>query len=479
MEILLTTANARYFHCAFGLRRLEASLRVAGYHPHVHEFTIQQSPFEIAEALLVLQPQVIGFGVYIWNVELLNHVAEILHAVSPGIVLIFGGPEMLGETEESLYLNVVDYVIRGEGERALTELIRQLDAGSKPKKGIIDASPPDLEELPSPYDLYTDEDIRNRIVYVESSRGCPYRCTFCLSSRDERVRYFSLDSFLAAMRVLLDRGVRLFKFTDRTFNTDERRVLEIMDFFLEQSSGDTQLHFEIMPDRISPAVLEKIATFPCLALHLELGVQSFSQEVQRRIRRNQNIERTMETIDFLRNNTGAALHADLIVGLPGEDTTSVAIGFDALVNSGVQEIQVGLLKRLKGTPLADESDAGSAFDATPPYEVLQTQHLSFSDIQGMKRFARYFDLYYNHGNFSKSLELLWQTNPSPFHAFEEFASYIWQKEKRTHGLPLAQLAKLLFSFLHYKGLNRELAAHTIEMEFRRLPGRKDVLDLLQ
>lgn len=478
MEIVLTTANARYFHCAFGLRRLEASLRISGYHPHVHEFTIQQSPFEIAEALLALHPQVIGFGVYIWNVELLNHVAEIMHAVSPGIVLIFGGPEMFGEREENIDLGIVDYIIRGEGERALTELVRQLDAGAKPKRRVIDAPPPDLEALPNPYDLYTEEDIKNRIVYVESSRGCPYRCIFCLSSRDEKVRYFPLDSFLASMRILLDRGVRLFKFTDRTFNIDERRVLEIMDFFLEHSSGETQLHFEIMPDRISTAVLEKIAAFPGKALHLELGVQSFSQEVQRRIRRNQNIERTMETIDFLRNNTGARLHADLIVGLPGESTTTVAKGFDALVNSGVQEIQVGLLKRLKGTPLADENDAGSAFDTTPPYEILQTPHLCFSDIQGMKCFARYFDLYYNHGNFSKSLELLWQTNPSPFRAFEEFASYIWQKEKRTYGLSLARLAELLFSFLQYKGLNRELAAHTIEMEFRRLPGRKDVLDLL-
>lgn len=478
MKIVLTTANARYVHCAFGLKCLAASLHAAGYHPHVREFTIQHSPYEIAAELLALQPQIIGFGIYIWNVELLNHVAAILHNVSPDTILVFGGPEVIDRTENAPASGSVDYVIHGEGESALLELIQQLDAGNKPKPGIINGQLPDIEQLPTPYDLYTDEDIRNRIVYVESSRGCPYHCIFCLSSRDKKVRYFPLDTFLASMQTLLDRNVRLFKFVDRTFNIDEKRILNILDFFLERSPENIQLHFEIMPDRISQTVLKRMATFPSGALHLELGIQSFSQEVQKRIGRNQNIILTMETIDFLRNNTKAILHADLIVGLPGENIDTIENGFNVLVEAGVQEIQVGLLKRLKGTPLADENNAELIFDDRPPYEVLQTSCLSFSDIQGMKRFARYFDLYYNHENFSKSLKLLWRTDPSPFQAFSDFSVYIWEKEKRTHGLPLARLAQLLFSFLCDKGQDKASTGDIIETEFRRLPGRKDSLNLV-
>ncbi|NLO32111.1 MAG: DUF4080 domain-containing protein [Candidatus Hydrogenedentes bacterium] len=476
MDVLLTTANARYTHCAFGLKCLAAALEATGHTAHIQEFTIQHAPYYIVEELLAQNPTVIGLGVYIWNIDLMARVIHILHAIAPGITLIVGGPETFGDGKEESTFAGADYIIRGEGEGALIQLLDQLEAGIFPREKIIDGFSPDLDTLPSPYHLYTAEDIRNRIVYVESSRGCPYRCSFCLSARDTKIRFFPLHSFLLEMRGLLERGVRLFKFTDRTFNVDEDRALEILDFFLKHRSEHAQLHFEIMPDRVSPKLLTAFAAFPEGSLHLEVGIQSTNKDVQKRIKRYQNLEKTWETLAFLRAQTGALLHADLIVGLPDESLESIGEGFDILVKANLQEIQVGLLKRLDGTPLALEDDSTLIFDTAAPYEILETSCLSYTKIQEMKRFARYFDLYYNHGNFNESLNLLWQTGSSPFLIFKDFSEFIWAQVRRVHALSLSRLAELLYTYLKRQGIDRAIAASVIETEFRRLPGRQDVLN---
>ncbi|HOH28517.1 MAG TPA: DUF4080 domain-containing protein [Candidatus Hydrogenedentes bacterium] len=479
MKIILTTANARYTHCAFGLRCLAAALKERGYETSIREFTIQQSAVEMAEALLGSGPDVIGFGVYIWNVDLITHVASIIRSVSPGTILVLGGPEMTENDGNATFLEAADFIISGEGEEALCGLIGRLAGGELPASGYISEPPPALDTRPSPYALYTEEDIRNRIIYVESSRGCPYRCAFCLSSRDEKVRNIPLPVFFADMTLLLERGVRLFKFTDRTFNIDDGRVVEILRFFLLRSMPEMQLHFEIMPDRLSDRILEMMSAFPQGMLHLELGVQSFSEETQQKIGRRQHMGRTMETIAFLRNHTGALLHADLIIGLPGDTEAVLARGFDALVKAGVQEIQVGLLKRLKGTPMVDEAGRGLTFDARPPYEVLETPEMPFPMIQRLKRFARYFDLYYNRGHFPESLPLLWQAGGSPFAVFNAFAAFLWQREGRAHGLSLARLSEQLFAFsCETAGCDKERTATCIDRDFRRLPGRRDKLDFI-
>lgn len=479
-KIVLATANARYSHCAFGLRRLAAVLCAHGYTPVVLEFTIQQSPFEIAESLLEGEPDVIGLGVYIWNVEITRHVVHIVHAVSPQTVLVLGGPEIQGDATEQDMFAGANYFVQGEGEDVFRDLVECLDSGKEPGEWILPAMPTGLDELASPYDLYSTEDIENRIVYVESSRGCPYRCSFCLSATDSKVRYFPLDGFLDSMEMLLAKGVQLFKFTDRTFNIRHERMVRILDFFLERLKPGLQLHFELMPDHLDEVVWKQIARFPAGVLHLEVGVQSFSAEVQRRIGRHQDIGKSMDTIRRLRNETGALLHADLIVGLPGDRVEDLAAGFDALVEAKVQEIQVGLLKRLKGTPLATDPDNTLVFDEFPPYEILCTPVFDFAQIQALKRFARYFDMYYNSGNFPQSLQLCWENHPSPFWAFSGLAKRIWAAERRTHGIPLARLAEYLFEYLCSLDMHRrEDIAFRIEEDFRRLPGRLDKLGFLK
>lgn len=477
-DIVLATANARYSHCAFGLKRLWSALSALQESAQNMEFTIQQDARDIADALLEPCPRIIGLGVYIWNAELLAQVAALLRADAPETVLVLGGPEMVDCDEDAPLAAAADYIVVGEGEIAFAALAQQLLSGNRPAGKMIAATPPDLEALPDPYVFYSAEDIRQRVLYVESSRGCPYRCAFCLSSRDSRVRYYPMEPFLGGMNALLARGARHFKFTDRTFNTNDARALAILDFFLQQPYQDIQLHFEIMPDRMSPALLEKMAAFPSGGLHLELGVQSVSPETQRRIHRNQNIVKTMETIEFLRTKTGAALHADLIVGLPSDTREDVRRGFTMLVNAGIHELQVGMLKRLRGTAIAGDLGQGIRFSETPPYEVLETPEFSAEDIAWFKRFARYCDLYYNKGNFPTSLPLLWETAETPYDAFAGLVDYMWEQEQKTHQIPLVRLAEHLYRYLvKQQHHDPEHIAETIESDFRRIKGRRDILEL--
>ena len=477
MKLVLSTANARYKHCSFGLRRLGAELTSHGFDVTMAEFTIQQSPFEIADTLLRHFPQVIGFGIYIWNVELLTRVARQIRLLRPDIILVGGGPELADELDTLPLFQVLDYVIVGEGEAALTELACCLRNGQPWELKVIHGPLPELKAIASPYTTYTEEDIRNRIVYVESSRGCPYRCAFCLSSGEGPVRYFPLPQFLDDMLGLLQRGVRLFKFTDRTFNANDQHAKAVLEFFLKQYREGLQLHFEIMPDRLSPPLRALMAAFPPEALHLEVGVQTVNTATQRTIHRCQSMAKTLETLSFLRNETGALLHGDLIVGLPGDTIQDIAEGFDLLVNAKVHEIQVGLLKRLKGTPLAGTVGKELKFDPYPPYEVLQTPALAFSEIQHLKRFARYFDMVYNSGNFPESVALLWELSPSPFKVFNELTSHIWTVAQRTHGIALSKLSEHLYAFLTVvKGYEPNRVKACIEHDFRRVAGRKDKLD---
>ncbi|NLN93918.1 MAG: DUF4080 domain-containing protein [Candidatus Hydrogenedens sp.] len=481
LSIVLATANARYAHTAFGLRCLQANLGQYQKDTQLLEFTIQQSAHEIAESILLHEPRIAGLGVHIWNAGLMARTAEILRRVSPATTLVCGGPEMSGSSPLSPTAQWADYIIRGEGEEAFYSLVHDLAQGRKPEKRVIEAPPVDLEKLSDPYDLYTEQDIAHRVIYVEASRGCPYRCAFCLSGASSDLRYFSLEPFLGSMEKLIARGVRNFKFIDRTFNVDLKRMHAILDFFLKRPEiGELHLHFEIMPDRLPPDSLELLAAFPADVLHLEAGIQSINQEIQKRIRRNQGIEASLSNLRWLREHSGCQIHGDLIFGLPGESPDSFAEGFNQLVTLNLQEIQLGLLKNLPGTPLSSLSDASTVYDSQPPYEILQNDHFSFSALQKMKRFAKYFDLYHNHGNFPESLALLRTLPPSPFHVFERFSEQIWEKEKRSYGIPLVRLAEYLFRFLcDHLPDERARIADCIEGDFRRLKGRRDHLPFLK
>jgi len=324
-DILLATLNARYIHSAFGLRYLKANLGEFKERCSIEEFTLESRPEDVVEQLLRHEPKVVGFGVYIWNSIQTERVVGLLKAVAPEIIVVLGGPEVSYENDDQAIVAISDYVITGWGETSFRELLVDLLSDTLPEEKIIAGKQPKLEHIDMPYHLYTDDDIRNRVLYVEASRGCPFKCEFCLSALDRTAWPFDLDAFLAQMDILHQRGARHFKFVDRTFNLKIKNSLRILEFFLQRMGDDLFLHFEVVPDHLPDALKEMISKFPVGSLQFEIGIQTFNPEVQARISRRQNNDQAKANLVWIREHTNAYIHADLIFGLPGESVESFAI----------------------------------------------------------------------------------------------------------------------------------------------------------
>lgn len=445
MKILLTTLNARFTHTAIGLRYLYANLGAFQQNTSIMEFSINDAIQSIAEDLLSQKPDIIGIGVYIWNAKEVQELIHILKKVSPTTTLVLGGPEV-SYTPFRINLDDADYIIQGEGDVAFYNLVKSLHAMNAPKEKIIPITLPNLKELNLPYEYYSDEDIQNRYIYVEISRGCPFECEFCLSSMDEKVRAFDLDKVLEAFETLWQRGARNFKFVDRTFNLNMRAANRILDFFLSKE-GEYFAHFEVIPDHFPASLREKIKLFPHGALQLEIGIQTLNLDVAKNISRILNLEKIEENIAFLENETHAHIHLDLIVGLPGETLESFGKNLDKLASMSSCEIQIGILKKLSGTHIGrHDAQFGMIYSDIPPYDILQNNLLSFEQIQIMKRFARFWDLYYNSGNFKKTLPLLY-VDESLFENFYAFSLWIFTQTKATYKISLDRQTQLLFEYL--------------------------------
>jgi radical SAM superfamily enzyme YgiQ (UPF0313 family) len=477
-EIVLGTLNAKYIHAALGLRCLLANLGPLRARAAIAEFDISQRPVDIAEQLLARGPRIIGLGIYIWNAAPATEVVATLKRVRPDVLVILGGPEVSYEVEEQPIAQLADYVITGEADLKFAEVCGRLLAGERPGEKVIAAEPPDFSRLVLPYDDYDAQDVAHRIIYVEASRGCPFTCEFCLSSLDVPVRQAPAPVLLEHLGRLLERGVRQFKFVDRTFNLDAAASGEILEFLLRRYQPGHFFHVEMVADRLPERLRGLIARFPPGALQIEAGIQTFNEEVGARIGRRQNYERLEENLRFLRRHTGVHVHADLIAGLPGEGLDSFAAGFDRLVGLGPQEIQVGLLKRLRGAPIVrHDAEWQMTYNPHPPYEILQNKLLDFATVQGLRRFARYWDLVGNSGNFVETTPLIWSgTEPasrSPFHSFMRWTQWLHARVGRTDGIALVRLMKLLFDYLAGElRLDPKRVAESIWRDYQR-GGRRD------
>jgi radical SAM superfamily enzyme YgiQ (UPF0313 family) len=422
-------------------------------------------------------------------------VVATIKRVRPEIKIILGGPEVSYETESQEIVRLADHIITGEGDLKFAEVCRQL---LEPQVGvqalactddtlkrelqlpkIIPAELPDFSRIALPYEFYTDADIAHRIVYVEASRGCPFTCEFCLSSLDIPVRAVPLDKFLAEMQKLLDRGLKQFKFVDRTFNLNIATSKAILEFFLARYQPGHFYHFEMIPDRLPAELRAIIAKFPPGALQFEVGIQTFNPDVGHNISRRQNYERLADNFNFLRNETRVHIHADLIVGLPGETVDSFAAGFDRLIALGPQEIQVGILKRLRGTPIVrHDTEWQMVYNAQPPYEILQNRLINFATMQRLRRFAKYWDLVGNSGNFVGTTPLIWRSE-SPFSNFLRFSDWLYARIGRTDSIALVRLAELLFQFLTDElNLDTPNIAETLANDWLS-GGRRDVPEFLR
>lgn len=442
-NIVLATLNARFSHASLGLRYLLANMGELQNSTKLLEFVIGQPGAEIAEQILAEEPRIVGFGVYIWNVEEILKIVAMLKRVRPELIVVLGGPEVGHESEEQAIVALADYVIAGAGDLEFSRLCRRLLAGERPAGKVIPAAPLSLAEVELPYHHYSDADLAHRIIYVEASRGCPFKCEFCLSSLDKSVSPFELERFLAEMDILHRRGLREFKFVDRTFNLNIQSCLRILDFFLERLDDKLFLHFELVPDHLPDKLKEAILRFPEGSIQFEVGVQTFNPEVQALISRKQDIAKTEENLAWLRDHTHVHLHADLIIGLPGEDVASFAAGFNRLVALRPHDIQVGILKRLRGTPIIRHTQAYDLrFSPYAPYNILSTDRIDFPTMQRLTRFARYWDMVANSGRFPAALPLVLGTDP--FGRFLRLADWLYATTRKTHQIALDRLFDLVY-----------------------------------
>ena len=488
--IVLATLNAKYIHASLGLRYLLANLDRHGggglrARTVLREFTIRREPAQIVtELLATLGPavpgarQVVGLGVYIWNVAQTTEVLRLLKAARPDLTVVLGGPEVSHETDQQEIVRLADHVITGWGDVSFAKLCRALLDGPPPLMKVIAGEQPALDHIELPYAEYSDSDLAQRLLYVEASRGCPFRCEFCLSSLDKTAWGFELDRVLAALERLYQRGARHFKFVDRTFNLKIETSVRILQFFLdrlpraddEDNAAPLFLHFEVIPDHLPERLRAMIAQFPPGVLQLEVGVQSFNVAVQQTISRRQDNAASEANLRWLRTHSHAHLHADLIFGLPGETLASFAAGFDRLLDIGPHEIQLGMLKRLRGSPIARHTlTHGMHYATQAPYTVWQTAAMDATTLQRCTRFARYWELLANSGRFQHSLPLLLRgqaDSACAFAAFMAFSDWLWARTGQTSGFtPEALVDHLAVYLIECKRMAGELVRATLLTDY--------------
>lgn len=471
-SILLGTLNSTYQHSSFGLRYLLANMGDLQPETQLREWTIKENPRTIVEQILKIRPKIMGFSLYIWNSTETLEVLMILKKVAPDILIVLGGPEISFETEIQPHIQWCDYVIKGEADFAFRELCEQiLIKKNPPNAQILSPALPDIQKIIMPYDLYTEHDLQFRVIYVEASRGCPYKCEYCLSSLDKSVRNFELEPFLQQLQNLLNRGARTFKFVDRTFNLSPTISTRLLQFFLDRIELGLFLHFELVPDRLPAEIRELIQKFPAGSLQFEIGIQTLNPQVAQNVSRKNDLKKVADNFAFIKEHTHVHTHADLIVGLPGESLESFASGFDQLQQWGPDEIQVGILKRLRGTPIArHEKPFQMIYSEITPYQILSTNTMDYLTLQKMNRFAKFWDLYANSGEFKHVMQWFQELaaeseKKSLFWSFFDFSEFLSEHFTEIHSISLMNLSEKAWLYMIHKNTPLEVASELIEKDY--------------
>lgn len=474
MKALLVSIDSKFIHANLAVRYLKNFCSYEGTEIEIKEFTINQQSDYILGEILDTNPDIICFSCYIWNIEYIKEIAYIIKESEPDIKILWGGPEVSYETEKLMKTEVyIDFVIFGEGEMTFMEFMKQINH-SNPNyniKGLAYRENNNIyineaRELIDNLDIISypyseNEDFTDKIIYYESSRGCPFNCSFCMSSINRKTRNFSIDRVKKDLKKLLATQARQIKFVDRTFNADYRRAMEIMEFIIKHNSKNMTIHFEITADIINDSFLSFLKKMPVNMFQFEIGVQSLNENTLQEINRNMNKEHLCKVIDNIGRNNNIHMHLDLIAGLPYENYESFKDSFNGIYLLNAEKLQLGFLKVLKGTKIYSEKNKHRIkYRKTAPYEVISTKYIAYREILKLKKIEELVDRYYNEKYFEKSLSFIVKKyyKFSPFDFYQEFSEY-WQKNnlyKVSHSRK--KLYEFLYNFMIDTGkLNDEFA----------------------
>ncbi|WP_153731963.1 B12-binding domain-containing radical SAM protein [Sporosarcina obsidiansis] len=444
MNIVLSTLNAKYIHTNIAIRYLKAYAEPE-YCCDLAEFTIHDPTMSIVSELYQRAPKVVGFSVYIWNIEETLKVIRLLKLTSPDTLIVCGGPEVTYDYDQWLErVPEIDYIVIGEGERTFKELLRAIDgqtnlssvqgiAYRQDGKLSITAPGPklDLRTLPSPFRFVEDiPHLRNRVMYIETSRGCPFSCQFCLSSIEVGVRYFNREAIKEDIRYLMKHGAKTIKFVDRTFNISRSYAMEMFQFLIDEHVPGTVFQFEITGDIMRPEVIQFLnEQAPVGLFRFEIGVQSTNDLTNELVKRRQNFTKLSRTVTMVKEGGKIAQHLDLIAGLPEEDYASFRDTFNEVFALRPEELQLGFLKLLRGTGLRIQAEQyGYRFIDTAPYEIVSNNVLSFDDMLKIKQTEDILEKYWNSGRFIHSMEyIVSELVETPFDFFQLFGTF-WETQ---------------------------------------------------
>ncbi|MBB5174351.1 B12-binding domain-containing radical SAM protein [Texcoconibacillus texcoconensis] len=469
MKTILTTLNAKYIHTALSLRLLKA-YNESDYDIEMKEFTIKDPDIQVVSDIYQLEPDIIGFSCYIWNIEPTLRIVKMLKQVAPNVTIVLGGPEVSYDVQEWMEQHEeIDFIISGEGEVAFKQLLDELSGQKRYEKvsGLTyrqgkevmindNRENIDVNQIPTPYRYPEDvQDLGKRIVYFETSRGCPFQCQFCLSSLEQGVRYFDIERTKEDLLYLIKNGAKMIKFIDRTFNLHRSYALEVFQFLIDNHQG-CQFQFEITADIMRPEVIEFLNEHaPPGIFRFEIGVQSTNDMTNELVKRKQNFKKLARTVSLIKNGGKIDQHLDLIAGLPEENYDSFRKTFNDVFELRPEELQLGFLKMLRGTgmrKMAQEYDY--KYTSHSPYEILSHKTLPFDDVIAIKQVEDILEKYWNDHRMDRTLEYLFQhVYASPFDFFQQFGTYWEQQNWQRIGHQLEDLFLRIWQFLSYKNID--------------------------
>lgn len=453
MKILLTTLNTKYIHSNLALKYLYESAGIYRDLLEIKEFTINNDDISVYMEIMRGGYDAVCFSCYIWNISRIEGLIKDIKSSGSGIKIIVGGPEVSFDSEELLKrVPEIDLVIQGEGDTVFPDVVEKLVLGKWDYSGdVISGVPAEPDRIIFPY---TSAELdRDKIVYYESARGCPYNCSFCLSSVSRGVRLFPVDRVKKELGYFIDRKVRQVKFVDRTFNVDTERAAEIMNYIIENDNGVTNFHFELCGDRISGEMLKAFESSRKGLFQVEIGVQSAQSRVLEACSRKVDFEKLKRNTLKILSGNNVHVHLDLIAGLPYETFDDFRDSFNQVYLLGPHDLQLGFLKLLRGTEIRKQADKhGFVFREREPYEVISNNYISADEIIRLKMIENVLELYYNKPGFRSTLKyIIGKSGKTPFDFYMDFAGYYYGEDYHSSSHSRSSLYDILWKYIEKSG----------------------------